>query len=59
MGAHTPHGITQCYLPHGRGDIYTFTAAKPVFDLATLEECKAELTQLAGYIWKWCIPHRW
>ena len=23
------------------------------FDLATLEECKAELTQLAGYIWKW------
>jgi len=28
MGTHTSHGITQCYLPPGRGDIPVFTPAK-------------------------------
>ena len=28
MGTHMPHGITQCYLPPGRGDIPSLTAAK-------------------------------
>jgi len=28
MGTHMPHGITQCYLPPGRGDIPTLTPAK-------------------------------
>jgi len=27
MGTHVPHGITQCYLPHSRGDIPAFTSA--------------------------------
>jgi len=26
-GTHVPHGITQCYLPPGRGDIPAFTPA--------------------------------
>ena len=34
-----PHGITQCYLPPGRGDIPALTPAE-----ATPEGCKAELT---------------
>jgi len=28
MGTHMPHGITQCYLPPGRGDIPALTPAK-------------------------------
>ena len=28
MGTHVPYGITQCYLPPGRGDIPAFTPAK-------------------------------
>ena len=31
---HVPCGITQCYLPSGRGDIPAFTLAKLVLDLA-------------------------
>ena len=38
-----PYGITQCYLPPGRGEISAFTPAKLVLDLATPEICKAEL----------------
>jgi len=37
-----PHGITQCYLPPGRGDIPALTAAEAGTDLATPEGCKAE-----------------
>ena len=44
-------GITQCYLPPDRGDIPAFTPAKLVLDLATPEGCKAELTQVVGYVW--------
>jgi len=28
MGTHMPHGITQCYLPPGRGDIPALTPAE-------------------------------
>jgi len=28
MGTHVPYGITECYLPPGRGDIPAFTPAK-------------------------------
>jgi len=28
MGNHMPYGITQCYLPPGRGDLPTFTEAE-------------------------------
>ena len=41
--SHAIYGITQCYLPPGRGDISAFTPAKLVLDQATLEGCKAEL----------------
>ena len=41
---HIPYGITQCYLPPGRGDIPAFTPAEAGIDLATPEGCKAELT---------------
>ena len=50
LGRHTatgtdmPYGVTRCYLPPGRGDIPVFTPGKLVFDLATPEGCKAELT---------------
>jgi len=27
MGTHVPYGITECYLPPGRGDIPAFTPA--------------------------------
>jgi len=27
-GTHVPYGITQCYLPPGRGDIPAFTPAE-------------------------------
>ena len=40
---HMSHGITQCYLPPGRGDIPALTPVKLVFDLASTEGCKAEL----------------
>ena len=40
MGTHMPYGITQCYLPPGRGDIPAFL----LLDLATQEGYKAELT---------------
>jgi len=41
-----PYGITQCYLPPGRGVNPAYTPMQPnqVFDLATPEGCKAELT---------------
>jgi len=32
---HMPHGITQCYLPPGRGDIPALTPAKGVAGAAT------------------------
>ena len=45
-----PYGITQCYLPPGRGDILAFTPAKLVLDIVKLvldivtpEGCKAKL----------------
>ena len=46
-GTHVPYGITQRYLPFGRGDIPAFTQPKLGLDLAT-PQCKAELTQLAS-----------
>jgi len=46
-----PYGIAECYLPPGRGDNPAFTAAEAaLLDLVTPEGCKAELTQLSGYI---------
>jgi len=39
-----PYGITQCYLPPGRGDIPAFTPAKLVLVLANPEGSKAEST---------------
>jgi len=41
-----PYGITQCYLPPGRGENPAFTPMQPkqVLDLATPDGCKAELT---------------
>jgi len=48
MGSHGvtchPAELTFPYLPQ----------PKLVLDLVTLEGCKAELTQLAGYIPRWC-----
>ena len=37
-GTHMHYGITQCYLPPGRGDIPAFTTAKLVLTLATPDE---------------------
>ena len=34
-GTHMPYGITQCYLPSGRGNIPAFTQPSLVLDLAT------------------------
>ena len=46
MASRMPDGITQCYLPSDRGDIPAFTpVAKLVLDFATLEGCKAELSE--------------
>jgi len=28
MGTHVPYGITQCYMPPGRGDIFALTPAE-------------------------------
>jgi len=39
-----PHGITQCYLPPGRGDIPALTLAEAGTRLSDPEGCKAELT---------------
>jgi len=36
MGTHMPHGITQCYLPSGRGDIPAFTPAEAGTQLSDL-----------------------
>jgi len=43
---HVPYGITQCYLPLGRSDIFVSAPSKLklVLDSATPEVCKAELT---------------
>ena len=41
-----PHGITQCYLPPGRGDIPAFTPAKAGTRLSDPEGCKADLVAL-------------
>jgi len=44
-GTQVPYGITQCYLPPGRGDIPGLAPVKKlVLDLATPEGCKAEMT---------------
>ena len=48
-----PYGITQYYLPPGRGDIPAFTPAEAGTRLSDTEGCKAELTQLAGYSPRW------
>jgi len=45
-GNHMPYGITQCYLPHGRGTFPPLPQPKLVLDLATPDGCKAELTQV-------------
>ena len=47
-GTRVPHGITQCYLPPGRGDIPTFTPAKAGTRFGDPGGCKAELTWLVG-----------
>ena len=43
-GTHIPHGITQCYLPPGRGDIAALTPAEAGTRLSDPGWCKAELT---------------
>jgi len=43
-GTNMPHGITQCYLPPGRGDIPALTPAEAGTRLSDPEGCKAELT---------------
>jgi len=43
-GNHMPYGITQCYLPPGRGDFPILPLPKLVLDLATPEGCKAGAT---------------
>ena len=43
-GTHMPHGITQCYLPPGRGDIPALAPAEAGTRLSDPEGCKAELT---------------
>ena len=46
-----PYGITQCYLPPGRGDIPAFTPAEAGTRLSDPggNGCKAELTLLLTY----------
>ena len=44
MRNHMPYGITQCYLPPGRGDFPAFTPAEAGTRISNLEGCKAELT---------------
>ena len=38
------HGITQCYLPPGRGDVSALIPAEAGTRLSDPEGCKAELT---------------
>jgi len=42
-----PYGITQCYLPPGRGDFPALPQPKLVLHWATPEGCNAELTLYA------------
>ena len=44
MGNHMLYGITQCYLPSAVVTFPPLLQPKLVLDLATLEDCKAELT---------------
>ena len=47
VGNHMSYGITQCYFPAGSGDFPSFTPDEAgTLDLATLEECTAELTRV-------------
>jgi len=48
-----PYGITQCYLPPGRGDIPALTTAEAGSRFSDAGGCKAELTYLAGYTPRW------
>jgi len=48
-----PYGSTQCYLPLDTSE-HT-SSDRAVLDLPTLEEWKAELTWVTGYIPKWFI----
>ena len=43
-GTNMPYGITQCYLPPGRGDIPAFIPAEADTRFSNLGGCKAELT---------------
>jgi len=43
-GTHMQYGITQYYLPPGRGDIPAVTSAEAGTRLSDPEGCKAELT---------------
>jgi len=43
-GTHTPHGITQCYLPPGKGDIPALIPAAAGTRFSDHEGCKAKLT---------------
>jgi len=43
-GTHMPHGITQCYLPPGRGDIPALTPAEAGARLSDPGGMQAELT---------------
>ena len=47
-GTHVPCGITQCYLPPGRGDIPSFTPAEAGTRFSDPGGMKAELTWLVG-----------
>ena len=55
-----PHGITQCYLPPGRGDILTFTPADVCLYSIQQSLSGARLSWLSwlGYIPRWYIPAR-
>jgi len=46
MGTHIPLGITQCYLPSGRGDIPTFTPAEAGTRLSDL----GRMQDLVGWL---------
>ena len=56
-GRHLPYGITQSYMPPDTSERTRPTltpASKPVLYLPTPEGWKAELTEVAGYISRWC-----
>ena len=46
----TGHIGSLTYLPTGIGDISAFIPAKLLLDVPTPEDCKVELTYLAGFI---------